>query len=155
MIKKKNISITILIDNESIFKQIKENILGEECENNISLIKQINSTKDYDIIYICRLQSLDNIENILNKISPILDNKTIIYMYNSISNESDRKIYYKNYIRSKLNLGYLLSLPDVLNIINLNKNVNIASMSIYKENTYIIYGNNTVYEFILGKKNII
>ena len=155
IIKKKNLLITLLIDDKLIFNQTKESIIGEECENNIILIKEINLKENYDLIYVCRLTSLNNLENILIMIPLILNDKTLIYMYNSISNESSKKIHNKNYIRSMINLGYILSLTDVLNIINKNNNFNIKSMSIYKENNYIIYGNNTVYEFILEKKNII
>jgi hypothetical protein len=139
---------------------MKENIIGSECEKNIYFINnlsQINNIK-FEIINIFHLYSLEKLNNILNKINLLSDDKTDVNIYCSLSNEKKEKIYYKNLIRDKIldfsniKLGVLLSFIDVLDIIEKNKIFNLEQISIYKKNNYIVYGNNTVYKIFLKKK---
>jgi hypothetical protein len=161
IIKKYNINIYMLVNSENynFYEKMKENIIGSECEKNIHLIKKIDEIINikFEIINIFHLYSLEKLNNILNKINILSDNKTNINIYCSLSNEKKEKIYYKNLIRDKIldfsniKLGILLSFVDVLDIIEKNKNFNIEQISIYKKNNYIVYGNNTVYKIFLKK----
>ena len=158
IIKKKNLNIHILIDNLLIYNKILENIKGEDCENNIKVYKNIEDINNinFNIINLYNIKSLIFFESVLNYIPYILDKNTIIYFYSPLSNENERKIIYKNYIRDKIinlvnkNIGYILPFSNVLKIIE-NNNYNIKKIKIYQKNNYIIYGDNTLYEIIFKK----
>ena len=160
IIKKNNINIYIVINNENydFCETMKENIIGSECEKNIHFIKTINEIDvKFDLINIFHLYTLEKLNNILNKINFLSDNKTSVNIYCSLSNEKKEKIYYKNLIRNKIlefakiKLGTLLSFTDVLEIIEKNNKFKVEQISIYKKNNYIVYGNNTVYKIFLKK----
>jgi hypothetical protein len=159
IIKKKNIKIDIIIENNLIYNNLVESIKDEECEENINIylkFENINS-KIYNIINIFHLDSNEYFENILNKINSLINDNTIIYLYCSLSNEKNTNIDYKNYFRKlinqyiNINVGCLLKLNDILNIID-NFQYNIMSIKIYKKNNYLLYGDNTVYQIIMNKK---
>lgn len=160
IIKKNNINIYIVINNENydFCEKMKENIIGSECEKNIHFIKTIDEINvTFDLINIFHLYTLEKLNNILNKIYFLSDNRTNVNIYCSLSNEKKEKIYYKNLIRNKIlefakiKLGTLLSFTDVLEIIEKNNKFNVDQISIYKKNNYIVYGNNTVYKIFLKK----
>jgi hypothetical protein len=135
-----------------------EDIKGEECEENINIYTEIENInyKIYNIINIFHLDSNENFENILNKISNLINDYTIIYLYCSLSNEKNKSIGYKNYFRklvneyTNINVGNLLKLSDIINIIN-NLKYNIILLKTYKKNNYLLYGDNTVYQIIINK----
>jgi len=159
IIKKKNLDIHILIDNILIYNKMLKNIKGEDCENNIKLYKNIEDifNINFNLINLYNIKSLIFFESILNYIPNILDKDTVIYLYCALSNENERKIIYKNYIRTKIinllnkNIGYILPLSGVLKIIE-NNNYSIKKVKIYQKNNYIIYGDNTLYEIIFRKE---
>ena len=132
-----------------------ENIKGEDCENNIKLYKNIEDVINinFNLINLYNIKSLIYFESIINCIPTISNKNTIIYLYCSLSNENEKKIIYKNYIRDKIislvnkNIGYILPLSNILKIIQ-NNNYNITKLRIYQKNNYIIYGDNTLYEII-------
>ena len=94
IIKKKNINIYIIINDNIIHKKLLENIKDEECENNINIFNNIENIKNifFDYINIFQLYSL----NILEQIKNIANNNTIICIYTSLSNENTKIINYKN-----------------------------------------------------------
>jgi hypothetical protein len=49
-------------------------------------------------------------------------------------------------------MGLVLYYNEVVELINDDKDYDINSIKIYKNNTYIVYGYNTTYEIILQKK---
>jgi hypothetical protein len=158
IIKKKNIKIDILIENKNICNKLIEDIKGEECEENINIYSEIENINDkiYNIINIFHLDSTENFENILSKICNLINDYTIIYLYCSISNEKNISIGYKNYFRklvneyTNINIGNLLKLHDIIDIVN-NLKYNIILKIIYKKNNYLLYGDNTVYQIIINK----
>ena len=150
IIKKKNIKISIISSDISIYEKIK----GEECESHITIFKDIKDIGNifiFDIINICHLISLEYLNNTINVLKKNINVNTLIYIYCSLSNENIEKINYKNYIRNKIayytknKFGILLSLSDVIGCIEKNE-YKINSLRIYKSNNYIIYGDNNVYE---------
>jgi hypothetical protein len=161
IIKKKNIKIDIVIDNINnifIVNKLKDDIKGEEYEENINFFLNINDIdfKIYNIIIIFQLDNNEKFENILNNINNInniTDNNSLIYIYNSLSN---KRIDYKNYFRNLLNeytninIGNVLKLNDIIFIIK-NNNFDIISMKTYRKNNYLLYGDNTIYEIIIKK----
>lgn len=161
LIKKKNIKLGILINDDNIFNKITENIIGEEFYSNITMynkLENIDITKNnYNNILIFHLESLEYLKNVL-EIFKTINNNTRIYIYCSLSSENDKKIYYKNYMRDKImqysnnKMGYVIPLLNFLQIIDDNNNLKIYKMSIYKKNNYFLYGDNSVYEIILSKK---
>ena len=75
IIKKKNLKIYLLIDNSFIINKLKESIKGEECEKNIYLYQNIESSFSqlqitpniiYNLIYIYHIDSLDYLSNLFN-----------------------------------------------------------------------------------------
>ena len=160
IIKKKNIKIDILIENNTIYNKIIEEVKGEECEENINIYCEIENidknNKIYNIINIFHLDSNEIFENILNKISNLLNEYTLIYIYCSLSNEKNTTIGYKNYFRklineyTNINIGCVLKLCDIIDIIN-NCKYNIMLLKKYKKNNYLLYGDNTVYQIIMNK----
>ena len=160
IIKKKNINIDIIIENIDIVNKITNDINGEECDNNIKLFSNIeNIYKKYDIINIFHLDNINYFNNILNKIKDLSNENTLIYIYCSLSNEKEKNIKYKNYFRkiinnyTNINIGNLLKINDIIYTIE-DKKYNINSLKIYKNNNYLLYGNNNVYEIIIKKKTI-
>jgi GTPase Era involved in 16S rRNA processing len=161
LIKKKIIKLDILINDDKINNKITENIIGEEFCNNITIYNKLENINivdnNYNDIIIFHLESLEYLENLL-EIFKNINSNTRIYIYCSLSNENNKKIFYKNYIREKImqysknNMGYVISLLHFLQIIDNNNNLKIYKISIYKKNNYFLYGNNSVYEIILCKK---
>jgi hypothetical protein len=157
IIKKKNITISIIITDISIYEKLLVNIKGEECESQINIFKDICDIRDifiFDIINIFHLISLEYLNDTINILKKNINENTLIYIYCSLSNENIEKIDYKNYIRNKITyytknkFGILLSLSDVIRCIEKNE-YKINSLRIYKSNNYIIYGDNNVYEINL------
>ena len=159
LIKKKNIKLDILIHDTNNFNKIKESIIGEDFEDNIKIY---NSLEDNDFtknnyIIIFHLESIEYLQETLEKFRNISHN-TKIYIYCSLSSESNKNIFYKNYIRSKImdysnnKMGYVISLLNFLEVIGNSNNLKVYKMSIYKKNNYLLYGDNIVYEVILSKK---
>lgn len=161
LIKKKNIKLDILINDDNIFNKITENIIGEEFYSNITMYNKLENIdipkNNYNNILIFHLESLEYLKNVL-EIFKTINNNTRIYIYCSLSSENDKKIYYKNYMRDKImqysnnKMGYVIPLLNFLQIIDDNDNLKIYKMSIYKKNNYFLYGDNSVYEIILSKK---
>jgi hypothetical protein len=158
IIKKKNIQIDIIIDNNDFMKKLKEEIEGEECESNINIYTNIEniSSKIYNIITIFHIDDIHQFKNLMNIICSYINQNTYIYIYSSLSNETEKKIEYKNYFRSlvntytNINIGNLLNLNDLLISIKKNK-YNIVSFKVHKKNNYLFYGDNIVYETIINK----
>ena len=158
IIKKKNIKIDIFVENKNVFNKLIEDIKGEECEENINIYSEIENIKYkiYNIINIFHLDSNENFEYILSKISNFINDYTLIYLYCSLSNEKNTRVEYKNFFRkivneyTNINVGNLLKLNDIINIVN-NLKYNIILLKKYKKNNYLLYGDNTVYQIIMNK----
>lgn len=157
IIKKKNLKIDIVIENNSIYDKLIEDINGEECEDNINIYLNIEyiENKIYNLINIFHLDSTENFEIILNKINDLIDAHSLIYVYCSLSNNI-RNINYKNYFREiltkyiNINVGNILKISDIFSIIN-DLKYNVISFKQYKKNNYILYGDNIVYQIIMNK----
>jgi hypothetical protein len=174
IIKKKNINIYCIITNKYIYNKLVENIKGEENENNIHILSLFDSNINdslsgecsdksiiylnisklnikIDIVLIFHLYSISYLKNILKDINIIINNKTLIYIYCSLSNENEEIILYKNKIRNNIkkfiknNIGDLLPLSETINTIQKEK-YKINKISLYKKNHYILYGDNSVYK---------
>jgi hypothetical protein len=169
IIKKKNIKITILNDNSNN-KEFKNNIIKNNDlfnnENSINILNnkdEINLLKNnniiFDIIILFHIDSIDSLQNTLMLLDFFINNNTKLYLYASLSNESLRKIKYKNFIRNSISkytknsMGHVIEYKSLLNFIYEYNKYNINSLKIYKNNNYILYGNNIVYEIILVKNS--
>lgn len=157
IIKKKNIYIDIITDDNDIINQVINEKNGEENENNINIYLNVDDIhnknhKIYNVIKLFYINSIEYIQNIFNNINTIINEQTTIYLYCCLSNE--KKINYKNYFRNIINKYTSLNLGNVLNFTNLINNINnfnftILSLKIYKKNNYLLYGNDILYEIIL------
>jgi hypothetical protein len=171
IIKKKNIKITILNDNSNN-KEFKNNIIkNNELFNNensinilnnkdeINLFKNNNNNIIFNIIILFHIDSIDSLQNTLMLLDFFINNNTKLYLYASLSNESLKKIKYKNFIRNSISkytknsMGNVIEYKSLLNFIYEYNKYNINSLKIYKNNNYILYGNNIVYEIILVKNS--
>ncbi len=170
IIKKKNIKITIINDNiqNKEFKNnmIKNNSLlkNEKSINILNSIDEIHFLKNnsnniiFNNIIFFHLDSIINFQDILNSLDFFINNTSKLYCYTSLSNESLRKIKYKNFIRNSISkytknkMGNVIEYKSLLNFIYEYNKYNIDSLKIYKNNNYILYGDNIVYEIILVKK---
>jgi hypothetical protein len=158
LIKKYNLTVYLVIDNNIDYVSLTNNISGEEYENNIKIVLNEESITNiiFDIIIIFHLFSLNNLKDKLTNINNISNNNTNLYIYSSLSNENDSKINYKNYLResikkyTKFKIGNLLSFSNVLDTIKTN-NFTVNSINIFKKNNYILYGDNIVYQIIISK----
>ena len=162
IIKKKNINILMILEDNLIYNNIKNSIIGEDCEKNITLYNNFNiNNNNYNTIVIFNIKSVDNFNNILNFINNNTNtNKyTDIYIYIKLSNEDEKNIIYKNNIKNYINkylnynIGFLLSMYEFITIVK-QRNFNIENIKIYNKYNYIIYGYDNLYEIIL-KKNIL
>lgn len=156
IIKKKNLNIYILINSDDIYIKLKNNIEGEDYENNIHILNnelEIISIKiDYVILF--HLFSYFYLEEKLNYFKNINNNNLIIYIFCSLSNENETIINYKNKIRdnikkyTNIHFGTLLYLTKVLEIIDTN-NFKVKTIDTIKKNNYFLYGDNIVYSLKL------
>ena len=153
IIKKKNLEIHIKIDNSFFLEKLKEESKCEECEKKIFFFNSdynlINKLY-FDYILLFGIKSLDNFNELLNKLYCNLNNNGLLYLYSSLSNE--KNIDYKNYIRSNLKLNELNSLSNVLEIIENNNRLKIKNINILKKANYLFYGNHFLYKIILTDK---
>ena len=87
---------------------------------------------------------------------PITNENSKIYIYVTLSNKKSKM---QDKLRNLINnntsyeVGSVLNNDNFFNVINSNKNYLINTIKIYKDNYYAIYGENTIYEIILIKKN--
>ncbi len=156
IIKKYNLHITIVVENEETYNTLINATKGEECEKNLLIKMNIKETIiKYDKIIIFHLYSIDYLKNLLESFIPIINENSEIFIYCSLSNLNDNDINYKNMIRENINIftdykiGKLLSFSQVLSEIDNQHTLKIQSISVYKKNNYIIYGDNIVYQLLL------
>jgi len=162
IIKKKNLTIYLYSENETIKTRIKDEKLGEELEDKIIIIDNNTNTNTntntniiYDHIIIFHLYDLIEFTEKLQYIKIFLNEYSKIHIYCSLSNEKKQQIDYKNNIRNKIkkyidySIGNLLSFTDILETIKTNK-YKVNEISLYKKNHYIIYGDNLVYKINLS-----
>lgn len=160
IIKKKNLFLSLLIEDEYICNNILNSIKGENCESNINIFKNINeiNRKKFNNIVLFHINSIDYMNDILNKLKIYLSNSFNVYMYATLCN-SKKNINYKNMIRRNIieylnyNIGYVLQYDLFLESIYKNKNVKLVSLKILNNNVYFLYGNNTTYEIIMTENN--
>ncbi len=164
LIKIKNLNIYLIIDNKDInlYDKLNNNIKGEENEDKIHVImnsknnlKKIDAKIHYIILF--HLYSIDYLVNILINIRKLNNiNETHIYIYTSLSNDDESIIYYKNIIRGYIrqftdnNIGNVLSLSNIISKIKYMK-YHLENIHICKKSSYIIYGDNSLYELLLYK----
>jgi hypothetical protein len=161
IIKKFNLNIYIIINNNLIYNDISKSIKGEECEKKIQIYSSITDINNifFNKIFIFHIYSLNYFNDILNSLYNFSNFNTKFYIYCSLSNDNINKLNFKNYIRNSImnsincKIGYIINYLDFINNLNNNKNFIIYSIKIYKKNTYLIYGKNTVYEIILSLNN--
>ena len=177
IIKKKSLKIYFYVCDYNLFINMKNNIIGEELEDNIIIFQNFDDIKNKDIIFniinVYSISSINYIESILYYIDNFVDIiSTNIEIYCTLSNEENKYILYKNYIRKNINnisniakitnianivniatnIDYVIPLKDFINCINDNDNYEIKSLNIYKNSNYILYGNNIIYKVIINKK---
>lgn len=120
---------------------------------------EYNNNFIFNIIYMYNFDSLKYIENLLNILKINISPLSLIYIYQYLSNESFKNIDKKNNIIDNINyffdykINKLYSLTDFINIIKENDIIKIKTLNILKNNNYILYGNNTLYEIILDISN--
>jgi hypothetical protein len=161
IIKKKNINVYILSEDNLIYNKLINNITGEDYHHNIYIYNSFDNLKSdilIDNIVIFHIFSIDYLNKILKSINNISYKDTIINIYCSLSNCNNIKINYKNYIRNKIQsillykMGTVINFSDMLKILENNDKITIKSINIFKKSNYIIYGDNTVYKIILSYK---
>ena len=159
LIKKLNLKIYILSNDEESEKILNNIVNDDDCLNNINIIRNIDTDASlltiFNKIIIFQINSLQNLENILEKSLICSNFDTEINIYCSLSNEKLKKINYKNQLRYyvnnllKKNIGYVLSFTDVVYKIDEIKNEHIKfkidSIDVFQKNNYIIYGDNIIY----------
>ena len=172
IIKKKNLEIYVIIPDKKIYLNMINKVNGEElddkvfiytCIENIYLLNDrysdtSNNHKNiFNYINIFDTPSIEYLENILKNVYNLINEHTLISLYCTMSNESDKNINYKNFIReiinkSICNVSTVIKLSDFLKIFNNNNEYIISCISTYKKNNYIIYGDNTIYNVYIRKK---
>ena len=140
--------------NNQLFNKNSINILNNI--NEIDIIKKNNEIFFFDIVVIFTIESLQELKNIFYITNNFNNINTKYYMYISLSNENNQKIKYKNLIintikkYSKYKIGNVINYQAFLKFIEDYNKYKINSLKIYKNSNYILYGNNFVYETILG-----
>ena len=169
IIKKKNLEIYVIIPDKKTYLNMINKINGEELDDKIFLYQNIeniyllNNTHQnnhiFNYINIFDVSSIEYLEHILKNVYNLINEDTLISLYCTMSNESDKNINYKNFIReiinkSICNVSTVIKLSDFLKIFNNNQEYIISCISIYKKNNYIIYGDNTIYNVVINKRNV-
>ena len=159
-IKKYNIKVDIVISDYKFYDNMLQNLKGEECESFINLNLKIDKieNKKFNLVIFFQLESIDKLENILLFLEDKLYDDFKIYIYCSLLKKNKNNFFFKNIIREQImnftshKLSYVLCYESFLNVFHKNNFYHIKSMKIFKQNEYIIYGINSVYEIILEKK---
>lgn len=159
IIKKNNIKISILINDDKIYNKLIYYKKGEELDEYVNIYNKMEDIKDilFDNIIIFHLSSINELKNTLEYLNNILKINSLINIYCSLIKKNKENNELKNFFRNNIMkytnnyMGYILPYDNVLNFINNHKNYKIHSVKIYKKNYYIIYGNNTVYKIVLKK----
>ena len=162
-IKKYELKIFIFFRTSSIKNKFIEETKGEELIdhiysdfNNIDELSKLNNFTKFSkiILFHIKKESYSNV--LLDLIYPLIFENTNIYIYVSLENKkSDFKNKLRNIINKSTNyeIGNVLNNDNFFNLLNSNKNYIINTIKIFKDNYYAIYGENTIYEIILIKKN--
>jgi hypothetical protein len=158
IIKKKKLKVYLLVSNNVLYNKNMDYIKGKDKEVDINIFIDINeiSNNIFKYIILFHLVSVDYFKDFLILFKNIINEISSIYIYCSLSKVN--KLKYKNFIRETImkytsnKMGIVLSYNDIIESINDDKDYDIYSLKIYKNNNYIIYGYNTTYEIILQKK---
>jgi hypothetical protein len=159
-IKKFGIHIHLIIDDKDLAKEYRDNIAGEEIDNNILIENIFNESKNkYDIIIDFHLYCIDKFENELESFHKNMNNCAKFYAFSSLvekTKKSEWRTVFRDDIKKIIGLDYgnVLLYEDMSELIetNLNrKRYKCESFSIYKDSEYIFYGKNTVYKIVLEK----
>ena len=162
-IKKYNLKIFIFFRNSIIKKKFIEETKGEEliehiyCDfNNIEEISKLHNFIKFSKVLLFHIKKENYSNKLLELVYPIINELSKIYIYVSLSNQKSKM---QNTLRNLINnntsyeVGNILNNDTFFNTLNSNKNYLIDPIKIYKDNRYAVYGENTVYEIILIKKN--
>lgn len=157
IIKKNNIKISILINDDKIYNKLVYYKRGEELDENVTIYNKIEDIKDifFDNIIIFHLSSINELKDTFEYLNNIVKIDSLIHIYCSLIKETNElKNSFRNNIMkyTTYQMGNILLYENVLNFINDDKNYKINSVKIHKKNYYIFYGNNTVYKIVLKKK---
>ena len=158
IIKKKKLKVYLLVSNTVLYNKNIDYIKGKDKEVDINIFIDINeiSGNIFKYIVLFHLTSIDYFKDFLISFKNIINEISSIYIYSSLSKVN--KLKYKNFIRETImkytsnKMGIVLCYNDIIESINDDKDYEINSLKIYKNNNYIIYGYNTTYEIILQKK---
>lgn len=164
IIKKYNINIYLIFNNESLIEKIGDEIENEECSENIHFnfvnidgMSVINNKINFHKIILLHINSINYLNNTLDLIKNFYNNNFELYFYVSLSNKENNYSENKNTIRSfisnnfEYNLGIEFNFDTFLNELNTNKLYKIKKIKIFKETTYVFYGKSNIYKIILNK----
>jgi hypothetical protein len=162
-IKKYNLKIFIFFRTSIIKQKFINETKGEElidhiyCDfNNIEELNKLHNFTKFSNIIIFHIKKESYSDKLLELVNPITNEFSKIYIYVSLSNKKSK---IQNTIRNLINkntsyeVGNILNNDTFFNTLNSNKSYLIDAIKIYKDNHYAIYGENTIYEIILIKKN--
>ena len=162
-IKKYNLKIFIFFRTSLIKNKFIENTKGEELIehiysdfHNIEELSKLHNFIKFSKVILFHIKKESYSDKLLELVYPMINDCSKIYIYVSLSNtKSKMQDKLRNLINNNTSyeVGNVLNNDNFFNTINNNKSYLINTIKIYKDNYYAIYGENTIYEIILIKKN--
>ncbi len=168
IINEYNINMTLQNEHPLFEEKLKNDIKGENDENNIKIITfnpflfdNNNKEKDYDIIIINHTSIFENkLMVLLNNLHEYLKEDGKIYFFHTICNQSNNKLMMKNLIRDGLKKITNLPIGRTKNIIEIYEELKLINSSFIKKESdvfmkkkYLFYGEYSLHYFILQKIN--
>lgn len=162
-IKKFNVYFTIFFKNKDYQKKFLNQIDGEELQDHIEcdfdsikdLIKLPSST-NFSKIILFDIQSESKLNQMLHNLYSYINKQSMIYIYISLTDNSSSQI--QTNIRQIINhhssyeLSNILNYNDFFNNLHQNNYFTVDKIRVFRDNYYMIYGKNNIYEIILIPK---
>ena len=158
--KKFNVMFYILFkhkENRTKFINLSE---GEELQENVCCdfeiledIKKLYNFSKFSKIILFDIKSESYLNDVLEIIYPLVNEQTKIYIYISLTNKSSTTT--QSSIRNFINIYSYYKISNIMvnntffDSLHKNKLFSIDKIKIFRDNYYMIYGENTIYEIIL------
>ncbi len=163
-VKKCNLHLLLIQEKEDHFPSILQEIEGEECESHIQMICHnpfflSEKCQNYDFFMIHHASIYHkNLIELCKELYKCLKDGGKIYIFHSVCNQSENKVWKKNFFReqiqyfTKIPIGKVKNVFDILDEFNqINHLYKKILCKPFQKKTYPLFGDHIIQLFILQK----